>query len=56
MDSCADLKFIPSPFELLQFVMETWRLMDSKDISVNNICFSLMMQALCKRGYTEEVK
>ncbi|XP_073220230.1 pentatricopeptide repeat-containing protein At1g76280 isoform X2 [Cicer arietinum] len=36
------------------FVMEIWRLMESKDISINNICSSLMMQALCKGAYTEE--
>lgn len=29
--------------------------MDEKEISVNSICSLLMMQALCKGGYLEEV-
>ncbi|CAB4268093.1 unnamed protein product [Prunus armeniaca] len=36
------------------FVMETWRIMDEKEISLNNICSLLMVQALCKGGYLEE--
>ncbi|XP_027364853.1 pentatricopeptide repeat-containing protein At1g76280 isoform X2 [Abrus precatorius] len=36
------------------FVMEIWRFMESKGVSMNNICLSLMMQALCKGGYLEE--
>ncbi|KAL2349373.1 hypothetical protein Fmac_003373 [Flemingia macrophylla] len=36
------------------FVMEIWRFMESKDVSMNNICSSLMMQALCKGGYLKE--
>ncbi|KAI5341762.1 hypothetical protein L3X38_009637 [Prunus dulcis] len=37
------------------FVMETWRIMDEKEISLNNICSLLMVHALCKGGYLEEV-
>jgi len=29
--------------------------MESKGVSMNNICSSLMMEALCKGGYLEEV-
>ncbi|KAK7395947.1 hypothetical protein VNO78_16578 [Psophocarpus tetragonolobus] len=36
------------------FVMEMWRFMELKGVSMNNICSSLMMQTLCKRGYLEE--
>ncbi|VVA34279.1 Hypothetical predicted protein [Prunus dulcis] len=36
------------------FVMETWRIMDEKEISLNNICSLLMVHALCKGGYLEE--
>ncbi|XP_027940723.1 pentatricopeptide repeat-containing protein At1g76280 isoform X2 [Vigna unguiculata] len=36
------------------FVMEIWRFMESKGVSMNNICSSLMMEALCKGGYLEE--
>ncbi|KAI5341759.1 hypothetical protein L3X38_009634 [Prunus dulcis] len=36
------------------FVMETWRIMDEKEISLNNICSLLMVQSLCKGGYLEE--
>ncbi|XP_048444515.1 pentatricopeptide repeat-containing protein At1g76280 isoform X1 [Pyrus x bretschneideri] len=36
------------------FVMETWRVMDEKEITLNNLCSLLMMQALCKGGYLEE--
>ncbi|XP_061356576.1 pentatricopeptide repeat-containing protein At1g76280 isoform X2 [Gastrolobium bilobum] len=36
------------------FVMEMWRLMELKDVSMNYICFVLMMQALCNGGYLEE--
>ncbi|KAK7283788.1 hypothetical protein RIF29_13534 [Crotalaria pallida] len=44
---CADS---PDPL----FVMEMWRLMEAKNVSLNNICLSLMTQALCKGGYLEE--
>ncbi|XP_057427253.1 pentatricopeptide repeat-containing protein At1g76280-like [Lotus japonicus] len=37
------------------FVVEIWRLMELKDVSMNNICSSLMMKALCKGGYLDEV-
>ncbi|QHN88265.1 hypothetical protein HN51_042351 [Arachis hypogaea] len=36
------------------FVMETWRLMEAKNISLNDKCVSLMTQTLCKGGYLEE--
>ncbi|XP_057445914.1 pentatricopeptide repeat-containing protein At1g76280 isoform X2 [Lotus japonicus] len=36
------------------FVVEIWRLMELKDVSMNNICSSLMMEALCKGGYLDE--
>lgn len=36
------------------FVMEAWRIIDEKEISVNSRCALLMMQALCKGGYLEE--
>lgn len=36
------------------FVMETWRMMEEKEIGLNNKCYLLMMQALCKGGYLEE--
>nr|KYP65227.1 Pentatricopeptide repeat-containing protein At1g76280 family [Cajanus cajan] len=45
--------FLPF-FDLLQFVMELWRFMELKGVSMNNICSSLMMQALCKGGYLKE--
>ncbi|VVA34429.1 PREDICTED: pentatricopeptide repeat-containing [Prunus dulcis] len=38
----------------ISFVMETWRIMDEKEISLNNICSLLMVHALCKGGYLEE--
>ena len=38
-----------------QFVMETWRLMEEKEIGLNNKCYFLMVRALCKGGYLEEV-
>ncbi|XP_016652638.1 PREDICTED: uncharacterized protein LOC103343742 isoform X2 [Prunus mume] len=37
------------------FVMKTWRIMDEKEISLNNICSLLIVHALCKGGYLEEV-
>ena len=46
----------PSFFLFVQFVMETWRVMDEKEITLNNLCSLLMMQALCKGGYLEEVR
>ncbi|OMP03083.1 hypothetical protein CCACVL1_02610 [Corchorus capsularis] len=36
------------------FVMETWRLMEEKEISLNYQCYFLMIQALCRGGYLEE--
>ncbi|XWS20860.1 hypothetical protein CRYUN_Cryun30bG0005200 [Craigia yunnanensis] len=36
------------------FVMETWRLMEEKEIGLNNECYFLMVRALCKGGYLEE--
>lgn len=39
----------------MQFVMETWRLMEDKEIGVDKLCYFLIIQALCKGGYLEEV-
>lgn len=39
----------------VQFVMEIWRIMDEKEVHVNNRCYMLSIQALCKGGYLEEV-
>lgn len=36
------------------FVMETWRLMEEREIGLNNICYFLIIRALCKGGYLEE--
>ncbi|KAK4275054.1 hypothetical protein QN277_018196 [Acacia crassicarpa] len=36
------------------FVMEIWRLLEARDINLNHICSSLMLQALCRGGYLEE--
>ncbi|XP_019453377.1 PREDICTED: pentatricopeptide repeat-containing protein At1g76280 [Lupinus angustifolius] len=36
------------------FVMEIWRLMEAKNVSLNDICLSLMTKALSKGGYLEE--
>ncbi|GKU98120.1 hypothetical protein SLEP1_g11162 [Rubroshorea leprosula] len=36
------------------FVMETWRLMEEKDIGLNDMCCLLLMHALCRAGYLEE--
>ncbi|XP_017430149.1 pentatricopeptide repeat-containing protein At1g76280 isoform X4 [Vigna angularis] len=36
------------------FVMEIRRFMESKGVSMNNQCSSLMIEALCKGGYLEE--
>ncbi|KAI4336705.1 hypothetical protein L6164_015197 [Bauhinia variegata] len=36
------------------FVMEIWRLMEARDIRLNDKCSFLMMKALCKGGYLEE--
>ncbi|RVX15939.1 Pentatricopeptide repeat-containing protein [Vitis vinifera] len=36
------------------FVMEIWRIMDEKEVHVNNRCYMLSIQALCKGGYLEE--
>ncbi|XVF35846.1 hypothetical protein REPUB_Repub19eG0006300 [Reevesia pubescens] len=36
------------------FVIETWRLMEEKEIGLNNKCYLLMVRALCKGGYLEE--
>ncbi|XVF63548.1 hypothetical protein PTKIN_Ptkin09bG0095600 [Pterospermum kingtungense] len=37
------------------FVMETWRLMEEKEIGFNKKCYFLMVRALCKGGYLEEL-
>ncbi|XP_004292914.1 PREDICTED: pentatricopeptide repeat-containing protein At1g76280 [Fragaria vesca subsp. vesca] len=36
------------------FVMEAWRIMNEKEISLNSPCSSLMVKALCEGGYLEE--
>ncbi|KAJ7962421.1 Pentatricopeptide repeat [Quillaja saponaria] len=36
------------------FVMETWQVMQAREINLDSICSSLMMQALSKGGYLEE--
>ncbi|KAK9271255.1 hypothetical protein L1049_026845 [Liquidambar formosana] len=36
------------------FAMETWRVMEEKEVVVNNKCWLLSIQALCKGGYLEE--
>ncbi|EEF35064.1 pentatricopeptide repeat-containing protein, putative [Ricinus communis] len=36
------------------FAMETWRIMEEKEIGFNNISCLLMVRALCKGGYLEE--
>ncbi|KAF8410322.1 hypothetical protein HHK36_002849 [Tetracentron sinense] len=36
------------------FVMETWRTMEEKEISMNKRCYMLIIRALCKGGYLEE--
>ncbi|XP_059459556.1 pentatricopeptide repeat-containing protein At1g76280-like isoform X7 [Corylus avellana] len=34
--------------------MEIWRLMEEREIGLNNICYFLIIRALCKGGYLEE--
>ncbi|KAG6683354.1 hypothetical protein I3842_12G007500 [Carya illinoinensis] len=36
------------------FVMETWRLMEEREIGIDKLCYLLIIQALCKGGYLEE--
>lgn len=36
------------------FVMETWRVMEEKEIIASNRCYQLSVQALCQGGYVEE--
>ncbi|KAL5778360.1 hypothetical protein ACOSP7_011286 [Xanthoceras sorbifolium] len=36
------------------FVMETWKVMEEKEIGLNNNCYLLMMRALCNGGHLEE--
>lgn len=36
------------------FGMETWRLMEEKNVGVNDLCCLLVVQALCRGGYLEE--
>ncbi|KAF5200193.1 Tetratricopeptide repeat (TPR)-like superfamily protein [Thalictrum thalictroides] len=36
------------------FVMETWRIMEEKEIGMNSRCYMLIIQALTKGGYLEE--
>ncbi|KAG6683358.1 hypothetical protein I3842_12G007500 [Carya illinoinensis] len=37
------------------FVMETWRLMEEREIGIDKLCYLLIIQALCKGGYLEEL-
>ena len=43
------------PFSV-QFVMETWRIMGEKDVCIDDKCYLLIIRALCKGGYLEEVR
>ncbi|KAF3455799.1 hypothetical protein FNV43_RR00441 [Rhamnella rubrinervis] len=36
------------------FVLKTWRIMEEKEISLDNFCSGLMLRALCKGGHLEE--
>ncbi|XP_044511018.1 pentatricopeptide repeat-containing protein At1g76280 isoform X2 [Mangifera indica] len=36
------------------FAMETWRMTEEKEIGLNNRCYLLMIQSLCKGGYLDE--
>lgn len=47
LQSCARL---PDPL----FVMETWKIMQEKEIDISDKCYSLAVQALCKGGYLKE--
>ncbi|KAK1392976.1 pentatricopeptide repeat-containing protein [Heracleum sosnowskyi] len=42
---------LPDPL----FVMETWRTMQLKEVSMSGKCYLLITRALCKGGYIEEV-
>ncbi|WOG91523.1 hypothetical protein DCAR_0310772 [Daucus carota subsp. sativus] len=37
------------------FVMETWKTMQLKEVSISGKCYFLITRALCKGGYIEEV-
>lgn len=39
----------------LQIVLNTWDIMVERDISMDNVCSSLMLRALCKGGCLDEV-
>lgn len=39
----------------VQFVMETFGIMREKEVEMNNKGHLLIIQALCKGGYVEEV-
>lgn len=41
---------LPDPL----FVMETWKIMEEKEINVSDKCYSLAIRALCKGGYLKE--
>ncbi|KAJ8538174.1 hypothetical protein K7X08_014714 [Anisodus acutangulus] len=47
LQSCARL---PDPL----FVMETWKIMEEKEINISGKCYSLAVRALCKGGYLKE--
>ncbi|XP_055833234.1 pentatricopeptide repeat-containing protein At1g76280 isoform X2 [Solanum dulcamara] len=47
LQSCARL---PDPL----FVMETWKIMEEKEIDISDKCYSLAVRALCKGGCLKE--
>ncbi|XP_060199926.1 pentatricopeptide repeat-containing protein At1g76280 isoform X1 [Lycium barbarum] len=47
LQSCARL---PDPL----FVMETWKIMEEKEINISDKCYSLAVRALCKGGHLKE--
>ncbi|CAN4094074.1 unnamed protein product [Withania somnifera] len=48
LQSCARL---PDPL----VVMETWKIMEEKEINISDKCYSLAVRALCKGGYLKEL-
>ncbi|XP_042480885.1 pentatricopeptide repeat-containing protein At1g76280 isoform X2 [Macadamia integrifolia] len=36
------------------FVMETWRIMEEKEVAISRRCYFRIIRALCKGGYVEE--
>lgn len=50
-----DVEVILKYLFVVQFVLETWRVMKEKDLDMNNRCCMFVMQALTKGGYLQEV-